>query len=93
MDTQETKVFVVNVRSNFKSKLEPLGLSHRCIKHKAVNKEKPGFYDYTQTVFAAEKVPWIEKTIFIVEEAKMSYFLIQQSLSSRKVDLMRLDTE
>ena len=67
MDTQETKVFVVNVRIDFKNKLEPLGLNHRCIKHKLANNEKPELYDYTQTVFAAEKVPWIEKTIFIVE--------------------------
>jgi hypothetical protein len=31
--------------------------------------------------------------IFGVKEANMHYFLIQQNLSSRKVDLVRFDTE
>ena len=81
------------MQSNSQSKISQLGFHHGRIKHNIANNKHRMNEQIRNTVFAAERVPWIKKNIFEIKEAKMSYFLIQQSLSSRKVDFMRLDTE
>ena len=46
----------------------------------------------SSSVRSIQTIPWISKNIFEIKESKVSYFLIQSQICSRRIDLMRADT-
>lgn len=48
---------------------------------------------YEKKVLSLFNVPWIGRHIYEVEEAGYSYFLIHNEFFTRKIKLMRYDTE
>lgn len=67
-----------------------LGFRHAQVDDK-LQRNKTSTRKIKQTVYRLQRVPWIHKNIFEVREGRMSYFVVQQTLSSRKVDFMRID--
>jgi len=48
---------------------------------------------YEKKVLSIWNVPWIGKHVYEVEEAGLSYFLMHNEFFSRKIKLMRYDTD
>ena len=74
-----------------------------------INLEKLGFADDRKLTFLTEgrndfkkkpcsvnsimSIPWVGKNLYEVREAKNSFFLIQNQLGSRRIDLMKIEQE
>ena len=70
-----SNTYIMNVKSKTTSTYDFLGFDHDRIRHRmALDAVKTRLRD---TVFSITSVPWINKNIYEVKEAKMSYFVIQ----------------
>lgn len=82
---------VMSPNSELSIKVEPLGFEDdrkfSVLKHGAL------YTALHSEILSTQPIPWIGKNIFEVREGKNSYFLIQDQYASRRVDLMRIDTE
>ena len=88
--TLTSDINIMNVKSKTTSRYEYLGFDHDRIRDRiGLN---ASMTELRNTVFSITPVPWINKNIYEVKESKMSYFVIQQSVSTRKLDYMRIDS-
>jgi hypothetical protein len=78
-------------KSELSINLEPLCFDHD--RKQVILKQGRQFKKGHYSVVSLQQVPWMGKNIFEIHESKNYFFLIKNQLSSRRIDVMRLDTE
>ena len=91
-DSTESVAKIMSVKSELNVNMDFIGFQHD--RDYVMKKQNRSFYSYqSNAVLTVSSVPFCAMNFFQMQEGKNNFFMIQSVLGSRKIDLMRYDTE